>query len=381
MPRTSPAKQRRKRRPGRPRRSCSNTGDSLIFDANNNHVRDPQERVLVSVAAGKAMVFLSDGFGPDRQGIRRERDLRPGRLERLPGDDQYRCQWRDHHYPRRRRPVHTDGTAKRLDRRSDHRRPGFGRSGRWQECQQRADRVGALHVDAGAERRVAFCYGRLLPDTERCEVWVAGNPLHPRVHPAGRCERRQHHECSTGKQAASDIEAGDGGADQSGVGNGGTGGSVVGLTVVNSPGGFQPGDRQGRVIGSRQRRLGRQFIPEFDHVPDNFSVARIILPRLRWRFQCRHRRQRRLGGEHDHQHARRWIEPGRRGRNRGSGEREEHDRGSRRPDRRLDDPLAGEPGRSSRRALIGGILTCRRHGRQRRRNVRRPGGGIVNSTN
>src|SRR4051812_17677838 len=39
-------------------------GDSLVFDDNNNHVRDPQERVLMSVAAGSAMVFLSDGLGP-----------------------------------------------------------------------------------------------------------------------------------------------------------------------------------------------------------------------------------------------------------------------------------------------------------------------------
>src|SRR5262249_38968116 len=30
---------------------------------------DPQERVLVSVAAGKAMVFLKDGFGPTTGGF------------------------------------------------------------------------------------------------------------------------------------------------------------------------------------------------------------------------------------------------------------------------------------------------------------------------
>src|SRR5262245_35614747 len=40
------------------------TGDSLVFDSNNNNVRDPQERVLVKVTAGRAMVFFSDGFGP-----------------------------------------------------------------------------------------------------------------------------------------------------------------------------------------------------------------------------------------------------------------------------------------------------------------------------
>src|SRR5438105_13248762 len=41
-----------------------NAGDALVFDSNDNHVRDPQERVLVSVTAGKAMAFVSDGFGP-----------------------------------------------------------------------------------------------------------------------------------------------------------------------------------------------------------------------------------------------------------------------------------------------------------------------------
>src|SRR5262249_32732295 len=41
-----------------------NAGDSLVFDENDNRVRDPQERVLVSVSAGKGMVFLTDGFGP-----------------------------------------------------------------------------------------------------------------------------------------------------------------------------------------------------------------------------------------------------------------------------------------------------------------------------
>lgn len=40
------------------------TGDTLVFDANDNHIRDPQERVLMGVTAGKAMVFLSDGLGP-----------------------------------------------------------------------------------------------------------------------------------------------------------------------------------------------------------------------------------------------------------------------------------------------------------------------------
>ena len=41
-----------------------NAGDALVFDQNDNHIRDAQERVLVSATAGKAIVFLSDGFGP-----------------------------------------------------------------------------------------------------------------------------------------------------------------------------------------------------------------------------------------------------------------------------------------------------------------------------
>src|SRR5262245_25936768 len=40
------------------------TGDSLVFDSNNNNVGDPQERVLIKVTAGRAMVFVSNGFGP-----------------------------------------------------------------------------------------------------------------------------------------------------------------------------------------------------------------------------------------------------------------------------------------------------------------------------
>lgn len=39
-------------------------GQSLVFDENDNNRRDPQERVLVSVSGGSAIIFLSDGFGP-----------------------------------------------------------------------------------------------------------------------------------------------------------------------------------------------------------------------------------------------------------------------------------------------------------------------------
>src|SRR5262245_24908630 len=46
-----------------------NAGDSLVFDANNDLKLSPQERVLLSVKAGKAMVFLKDGFGPTAGGF------------------------------------------------------------------------------------------------------------------------------------------------------------------------------------------------------------------------------------------------------------------------------------------------------------------------
>src|SRR5262245_38301228 len=41
-----------------------NSGDKLIFDANEDRKFNPGERVLLDVAAGKAMVFLRDTLGP-----------------------------------------------------------------------------------------------------------------------------------------------------------------------------------------------------------------------------------------------------------------------------------------------------------------------------
>ncbi len=212
-----------------------NAGDAMIFDTNDNHVRDPQERVLVSVTAGRAMVFLSDGFGPTA-GSFDENDVSGlavsnGFIGTVNTDING--------------PITTTLNA----------------AGQFTQTALQNASIAGLNIagrvfgDIVAGKnisnvRIGSGLFTLTPEQSvaRILVGTSGNLDVVRYAPVGNpftLSFTQPAGANGGnitnvrlENGAADVEAGDGGAIASGTGNGGAGGSVVGLTVVNSPAGF-----------------------------------------------------------------------------------------------------------------------------------------------
>lgn len=212
-----------------------NAGDSLVFDTNDNHIRDAKERVLVSVTAGKAMVFLSNGPGPTASAFDENEITGLAVSNGFIGT------------------VNTDvngSITTTLDATGQFTQTvlqnasiaGLNIAGRVSGDLVAGKNVSNVRIGSGLFTPAPQAsVARILLGTAGAQDSVHyGSPGN-----AFALSFTQSAGANGGnvtnvrlENGTSDIEAGDGGAITSGFGNGGNGGSVVGLTVVNSPGGF-----------------------------------------------------------------------------------------------------------------------------------------------
>ena len=212
-----------------------NAGDALVFDSNDNHVRDPQERVLVSVTAGKAMVFLSDGFGPT-----------PGAFDEneisgLAVSNNFVGKINTDVNGAITTTLNAAGqfTQTALQNASI---AGLTVAGRVSGDLVAGKNISNVRIGSGlftpaSQQSVARILVGASGDLDIVRYGSPGNSFTLSfTQPAGAnggnvTNVRLEH-------GASDVEAGDGGDITSGIGKGGAGGSVVGLTVVDAPAGF-----------------------------------------------------------------------------------------------------------------------------------------------
>jgi hypothetical protein len=212
-----------------------NAGDALVFDANDNRVRDPQERVLVSVAAGKAIVFLSDGFGPTAGAFDENEISGLAVSSGFTGT------------------INTDvngSITTTLDAAGQFTQTtllnnsiaGLTIAGRVFGDLVAGKNISKVRIGSGLftpapDQSVGHIFTGTSGDQDSVRYASLGNPFTLSfTQPAGANGGNIRNVRLA--NSATSIEAGDGGAVASGSGNGGAGGSVVGLAVASALEGF-----------------------------------------------------------------------------------------------------------------------------------------------
>lgn len=206
-------------------------GDTLVFDSNDNRVRDAQERVLVSVTDGKTIVFLTDGFGPTTG------SFDENEVSGLAVSNGFKGTVNTDVNGSITTSLNAAGqfTQTTLQNASI---AGLTIAGRVFGDLVAGKNISNVRIGSGLfttvpEQSVGHLFTGTSGDQDSVRYASLGNPVTLSfTQPAGANGGNITNVRLA--NSATSIEASDGGAITTGSGNGGAGGSVVGLTVVNA---------------------------------------------------------------------------------------------------------------------------------------------------